>query len=215
MNVMRPTKVAIVAACMTAGALGVYERGHATPERQSGGLAKAAARMVPQFHYDPTWPKQPLPAQWKLGQVVGVHVDTRDNIWIIQRPGTLKNSEKEATDLSTYGAQGGRGNTGGAGRGPLAGCCKPAPPVIAFDQEGTLILSWGGPGQGFDWPTPGPMSPDPALGTGPYGEHAVFSDFKDNVWVGADGPGDGQILKFTRFGKFELQVGHTGGVSKG
>jgi len=33
--------------------------------------------------------------------------------------------------------------------------------------------------------------------------------------VGADGPGDGQILKFTRFGKFELQIGHKGGLSKG
>ncbi|HXA12415.1 MAG TPA: hypothetical protein VNW93_09565, partial [Mycobacterium sp.] len=47
------------------------------------------------------------------------------------------------------------------------------------------------------------------------GEHAVFSDFNDNVWIGADGPGDGQILKLTRFGKFELQIGHAGGMSKG
>jgi hypothetical protein len=190
--------------------------------------------MIPQFHYDKTWPKEPLPAQWKLGQVVGVHVDARDNIWIVQRPGTLKNSEKEATDLATYGAVGavgrGRGASANAGRaggreggspgisaarGPLAGCCKPAPPVIMFDQEGAVILSWGGPGQGFDWPTPGPQSPDAALGTGPYGEHGVFSDFHDNVWIGADGPGDGQVLKFTRFGKFELQIGHPGGVGKG
>jgi hypothetical protein len=182
---------------------------------QKANSGKPGAHMVPQFKYDKTWPKQPLPAQWKIGQVVGVHVDTRDHIWIIQRPGSLKNSEKEATDLSTYGAPGGRGNAGGAGRGPLAGCCKPAPPVIAFDYQGNVILSWGGPGDGFDWPTPGPMSPDPALGTGPFGEHGIFSDYKDNIWVGADGPGDGQILKSTRFGRFELQIGHKGGMSKG
>src|SRR5262249_16657983 len=155
-------------------------------------------------------PKQPLPAQWKIGQVVGVHVDTRDNVWIIQRPGTLKNSETEATELSTY-----RTEERGAGRGPLGGCCKPAPPVIAFDQEGKVVLSWGGPGRGFDWPTPGPKGADATLGTGPYGEHAVFSDFNDNVWIAADGPGDGQVLKFTRFGKFLLQIGHKGGVSRG
>src|SRR5579872_1133642 len=173
----------------------------------AGSFPKTAPIMVPQFQYDKTWPKEPLPAQWKLGQVVGVHVDSRDNIWIVQRPGTLKNSEKEATDLATYGAPAGRGagaggaRGGGAGgragggagatgnisaaSGPLDGCCKPAPPVIAFDQEGTVILSWGGPGQGFEWPTPAPRSPDSGLGSGPFGEHAVFSDFNDNVWVGA------------------------------
>jgi NHL repeat len=228
--------VVIAAVSVTAGAFLAEQRLRATGPLQNAKSAKTESIMVPQFQYDKTWPKEPLPAQWKLGQVVGVHVDTRDNVWIIQRPGTLKNSEKEATDLATYGAPAGRGGAGpggaagGAGgrtgaagatgnisaaSGPLAACCKPAPPVIAFDQEGTVILSWGGPGQGFEWPTPAPRSPDSGLGSGPFGEHAVFSDFNDNVWIGADGPGDGQILKFTRFGKFELQIGHTGGVSKG
>jgi hypothetical protein len=204
---MTPTKLIIVAVCVAASA-GAGVRA-AMPSQVAG------QHPVPQFQYDKTWPKEPLPAQWRLGQVVGVHVDTRDNIWIIQRPGTLKNAEVEATNLTTYGQPGGTGNSGGAGQGPLDQAGKPAPPVIAFDQTGESFLSWGGPGTGYDWPTPGPKSPDPAMGTGPYGEHAVFSDFKDNVWVAADGPGDGQILKFTRFGKFELQIGHKGGLSKG
>ena len=232
--------VAIATVSVIAGSFTAGQRLRATGRSQSARSAKTKTEslMVPQFQYDKTWPKEPLPAQWKLGQVVGVHVDSRDTVWIVQRPGTLKNSEKEATDLATYGAPAGRGTAspggarGGAGggraggdagatgnisaaSGPLAGCCKPAPPVIAFDPEGTVILSWGGPGQGFEWPTPAPRSPDSGLGTGPFGEHAVFSDFNDNVWIGADGPGDGQILKFTRFGKFELQIGRAGGMSQG
>ncbi len=209
------------------GAAGYFAL-HVEAEPQRATVPATGGVLIPQFQYDKTWPKQPLPAQWKLGQVVGVHVDTRDNVWIIQRPGTLKNSEKEATDLASYGAGastaptpgqtsglGDGNNTGGAGQGPLASCCKPAPPVIVFDQQGTAFASWGGPGRGFDWPTLGPKSPDPAMGTGPFGEHGIFSDHNDNVWVGADGPGDGQILKFTRWGKNRLQIGHTGGVSTG
>jgi hypothetical protein len=215
---MKSTRLLIVIATVSAiaGSFPADQRLRATGPSQNAKSAKTRTEslMIPQFQYDKTWPREPLPAQWKLGQVVGVHVDSRDNVWIVQRPGTLKNSEKEATDLATYGAPAGRGNISAAS-GPLAGCCKPAPPVIAFDQEGTVILSWGGPGQGFEWPTPAPRSPDSGLGTGPFGEHAVFSDFNDNVWIGADGPGDGQILKFTRFGKFELQIGHAGGMSKG
>jgi DNA-binding beta-propeller fold protein YncE len=86
---------------------------------------------------------------------------------------------------------------------------------MVFDQQGNLFASWGGPGRGFDWPTPGPPSPDPAMGSGPFGEHAIFSDHNDNVWIAADGPGDGQILKFTRWGKFQLQIGQAGNKSKG
>jgi hypothetical protein len=210
---------------VAAVSLGVY--GLRAGTTQNGASKSGVSlRRVPVFQYDKSWPKEPLPSQWKLGQVVGVHVDPRDYVWIIQRPGTLKNSEVESTDKTVYGAgasvpsttpsntSAGR-NTGGAGRGPLAQCCRPAPPIIAFDQRGEVVIGWGGQNDRYDWPTPGAKSPDPSLGTGPFGEHAVFSDYKDNIWVGADGPGDGQILKFTRFGKFELQIGHKGRRSKG
>ncbi|HEV3057339.1 MAG TPA: hypothetical protein VGY48_03785 [Vicinamibacterales bacterium] len=228
---MKAMQVFAIGMCIGVGTIAAFEGVRSSADQNtaaaSGPAAKSLSRAVPQFQYDKSWPREPLPAQWKLGQVVGVHVDARDNVWIVQRPATLKNSEREATDLTRYGAvappagggstassQGGN-NTGGAGVGPLAECCKPAPPVIVFDSQGNAFASWGGPGQGFDWPTPGPKSPDPAMGTGPYGEHAVFSDYNDNVWVGADGPGDGQILKFTRWGKFQLQIGKKGGLSQG
>ena len=165
-----------------------------------------SAPLVPQFAYDKTFPK-PLPNAWKLGQVAGVHVDARDHIWIIQRPASLKNSEKEATNDSNYGI----GQDGG---GPFAMCCRPAPPVIEFDQDGNVVQGWGGPGPGYEWPTPAPRSPDSGLGSGPFGERGIYVDDNNNVWVGADGPGDAQAIKFTRFGKKLVQLGKHG-QSKG
>ena len=72
---------------------------------------------------------------------------------------------------------------------------KAAPPVLEFDAEGTLVSSWGGPGAGYEWPQL---------------EHGIFVDDRDNVWLGAGGDKDAHILKFTRDGKFLMQIGHQG-----
>jgi DNA-binding beta-propeller fold protein YncE len=72
---------------------------------------------------------------------------------------------------------------------------KAAPPVLEFDQEGNLVSSWGGPGPGYEWPQL---------------EHGIYIDHQDNVWLGGGGDKDAQILKFTRQGKFLLQIGHQG-----
>ena len=192
------TSVKFIAASMGVGLL-VSLGGCAVSEQEAGNTSPAAAASVPTFAYDKTFPK-PLPNSWKLGTVIGVSVDSRDHIWIIQRPSTLKNSEMEATNMSVYGGF----------RGPVAGCCRPAPPVIEFDQDGNMVQAWGGPAEDYEWPTPGPHGPDPALGGSPFGERGVYVDHNDNVWIGADGPGDGQMLKFSRFGKLHLQVGRHG-----
>lgn len=74
----------------------------------------------------------------------------------------------------------------------------PAPPVMEFDTEGNLLQAWGGPGEGFDWPE---------------GEHGIFIDHEDNVWIGsASGKSnnDQQILKFKSDGTFLLQIGKAG-----
>jgi DNA-binding beta-propeller fold protein YncE len=42
------------------------------------------------------------------------------------------------------------------------------------------------------------------------GEHGIFVDDKDNVWLTGNGDGDGQVLKFTKDGKFLLQIGKGG-----
>jgi DNA-binding beta-propeller fold protein YncE len=100
------------------------------------GLAGGSARSgdVPRFQVEPFWPK-PLPDNWILGQVAGIAVDKDDHIWVIHRPRTLLDDEKEA--LKTP---------------PASRCCHPAPPVMEFDTDGNLLRHWGGPGEGYDWP---------------------------------------------------------------
>ncbi len=74
----------------------------------------------------------------------------------------------------------------------VAGCCTAAPPVLVFDQAGNLVRSWGGPGAGYEWPA---------------GIHGVHVDYKGNVWIGGNDEKDSHILKFTKDGKFLMQVG--------
>ena len=81
----------------------------------------------------------------------------------------------------------------------LARCCAGAPPVLEFDQAGNLLRAWGGPGQGYDWPE---------------SNHGIFVDHKGNVWIGGNGGPDSQILKFTKDGKFLMQVGKSGARRK-
>jgi hypothetical protein len=69
----------------------------------------------------------------------------------------------------------------------------PAPPVIELDPAGTVVQAWGGPGKGYDWVQ---------------NEHGITIDPKGFVWIGGNGPDDGQVLKFTRTGGFVLQIGH-------
>ena len=78
---------------------------------------------------------------------------------------------------------------------PRTKCCVAAPPVMEFDQEGNLIKAWGGKGEGFDWPD---------------NEHGIYIDQKGFVWLAGNGERDGQILKFTRDGKFVMQIGKQG-----
>jgi len=78
---------------------------------------------------------------------------------------------------------------------PIAQCCKGAKPVLSFDPEGNLSRSWGGPGPGYEWPQ---------------SNHGVHVDYKGNVWIGGNGEKDAHVLKFTKDGKFLLQVGHLG-----
>jgi hypothetical protein len=94
----------------------------------------ALADDVPAFKVDPFWPK-PLPDNWILGQVAGIAVDGNDHVWIIHRPSTLLDDEKDALADP-----------------PATRCCKPAPAVMEFDADGNLLHHWGGPGEGYEWP---------------------------------------------------------------
>ena len=78
---------------------------------------------------------------------------------------------------------------------PTGECCAGAPPVLEFDPEGNLVGHWGGPAEGYEWPV---------------SNHGITIDYKGNVWIGGNDPGDAHVLKFTKQGKFLLQVGHPG-----
>jgi DNA-binding beta-propeller fold protein YncE len=150
---------------------------HAVAAQNGGGTVRA-----PRFEVDPFWPK-PLPNHWLLGAAIGVWVDERDHIWIIHRSSATLNNNERGAELNP----------------PTGECCKGAPPVLEFDAEGNLVQSWGGPGQGYEWPQ---------------SNHGIFVDHKGNVWIGGNGAGDSHILKFTRNGKFIAQYGKAG-IHKG
>jgi DNA-binding beta-propeller fold protein YncE len=76
---------------------------------------------------------------------------------------------------------------------------KAAPPVLEFDEAGNFIQGWGGAGQGYDWPEI---------------EHGIYVDPKGYVWIGGNGKTDHHLLKFTKAGKFVMQIGRKG-ASKG
>jgi hypothetical protein len=75
-----------------------------------------------------------------------------------------------------------------------------APPVVELDAQGNFIQAWGGPGAGYEWFDI---------------EHGITVDSKGFVWIAGSGrEADDQILKFTRDGKFVMQIGKKG-QSKG
>jgi hypothetical protein len=162
---------------------------------QAATTSEADGPMAPRFEVDPMWPK-PLPNHWLMGAVIGVDVDDQNNVWVIHRGGSLEAKEVYATWDP-----------------PASECCVPAPPVLQFNAEGDLIGHWGGPGEGYDWPS---------------SNHGIDVDHKGNVWIGGNGRGaaagaaimphaedamgrgqvhDSFILKFTKTGEFLMQVG--------
>ena len=110
-------------------------------------------------------------------------------------------------------------------------CCTPAPFVLEFDPAGKLVSSWGGPGQGYQWPqSPGGLTVDaqgqrldcrrrartgrrtaPGRGRGDAvaGEAPAAAAPRAAVRT-PPGPADAHVLKFSRDGKFLLQIGAPG-----
>lgn len=84
---------------------------------------------------------------------------------------------------------------------PASATASAAPPVIELDPAGQVVQAWGGPGAGYEWPAD---------------EHTIHVDAHDHVWLSsAGGPRlhartENQILKFTRDGRFLLQIGRRG-----
>lgn len=167
-----------LAAAVFLGGLALLLTAEQTFERMAA-QGQTVAPMVdaPKFEVDPTFPK-PLPNGWLMGMAIGIAVDAQDHIWIVHRPDTLSAAEAAADEDP-----------------PTAKCCKRAPPVLQFDQQGNLLKAWGGPGQGYEWPE---------------SNHGIFVDHKGVVWIGGNGTNDAHVLKFTQDGKFIAQFGKSG-----
>ena len=102
-----------IALAVAVAAVGVVVSGFIT-----GFITPASAQAtvkVPQFKYDPSWPK-PLPEGWVLGSVGSVCVDARDHVFVVTRGQPAPKERNLAT---------------------------PAPPVIEFDADGNVVNSWG------------------------------------------------------------------------
>jgi DNA-binding beta-propeller fold protein YncE len=165
--------------CGTALAAGIIGLGVGQALLQKRAEAQGSTVQAPIFEVDPLWPR-PLPNSWLLGWTIGIWVDELDHVWVIHRgAGGLHNNERGA-ELNP----------------PIADCCRTAPPILVYDSDGALLRTWGGPGEGYEWPQ---------------SNHGIHVDYKGNVWIGGNGEKDAQILKFTNDGKFLMQVGHLGG----
>jgi len=136
--------------------------------------AQGPGPPAPEFKVDPAWPT--VPSNWVLGEVTSVSVDSADNVWVLHVPQSIPEAER----------------------------ANAAPPVLKFDGSGALLASWGGPGEGFEWPGR---------------EHGIFVDGEDFVWIAgragwpratAPGNSDDMILKFTPAGEFVMQIGQRG-----
>src|SRR5258708_22131604 len=135
--------------CGVALAAGVIALGAGVAMLQQAATAQERMVEAPIFEVDPLWPK-PLPNEALLGQTIGISIDDEDNVWITHRSSATLNNNEKGAELPT----------------PVAICCRGAPPVIAFNPAGAGIHSWGGPGQGYEWPQP---------------MHGIFPDSKEHV----------------------------------
>lgn len=140
----------------------------------------------PRFKVDAAWPK--MPSDLMIGQVAGVAVDKDDDVWLVHRPHSLT-----ATDI------------GLAQSPPQAVCCKAAPTVVRFSNDGRYLGGWGGP-------ETGPVID--GVNQWPKSVHGLYVDGNKTVWFGGNGDGDHAVLNFTADGKFIRSIGRrekTGG----
>src|SRR5262249_50430064 len=121
--------------CGAALAASVIGFGAGVSMLQMAATAQDTMVEAPIFEVDPLWPK-PLPNEALLGMTIGVSVDEQDNVWITHRGSATLNNNEKGAELNP----------------PVAICCRGAPAVIAFNPDGDVIHSWGGPGQGYEWP---------------------------------------------------------------
>ena len=147
------------------------------------------AQEQPIYSVDTAWP-QALPDDLILGQVSGIAVAEDDTIWVLHRPKTLSSDDLARVQNP-----------------PASLCCKPAPAVLQFSQQGALIQAWGGP----EWDQAAQQWQQP-LEDWPANEHGIFVDSQGFVWIGGNQDVGGQhiVIKFTPDGRHVLTLGVPG-----
>jgi hypothetical protein len=120
--------------------------------------AKPFNTDAPQFTFDSTWPKLPLPNRWEFEGITGLIVDRDDVIWVLQRPG-------DYDEDPIFGGPNVRTNYASLDP-PSALCCLKPEAVLAFDQQGELLHHWN-------------------LADADSG-HLILADSAGFIWVGTD-----------------------------
>jgi DNA-binding beta-propeller fold protein YncE len=200
----------------TLAASGILER---LAER-SGVYGVPPTARVPGFIADAGWP-QKLPNNWIIGQVGGLHVAPDDHVWVYQRPRSLTDDEAALTPSTDKDKDGKPVDALGFARpfGSSGYCCLPAPSIMEFDANGTLLRAWGGPADPGKCRAPACVWPS--------SEHGIFVDHNGFVYIAGSNANatpngsawsstsgaDGMVLKFTKDGTFVMMIGGPG--SKG
>jgi hypothetical protein len=195
---------------------------------------------APKFEVEPLWPKPfPVAKHWILGSVTGVAVDAQDHIWVVHRGvDSLQNNEKGPTlepwaSSCCYAAPqvlefDAAGNLlrnwdpkGGSGYEWPAN-----PSGIAIDAQGNVWIGGGlatpslagGRGGARGAPAAGRGDPSTGSGQAAAGGGARGADAgaaqpavgRGRGAAGPPPPADAQVLKFSKDGKFVLQIGKAG-----
>ena len=87
------------------------------------GSALSRDPVKPAFSLDRSWPPT-LPHRWALGEVSAVATGSKDTVWVLHRPATVRKNDQ----------------------------AQAAPPLLAFDRQGRLLRAFGGPSAEYEWP---------------------------------------------------------------
>lgn len=159
--------------------------------------------QAPSLRVNPLWP-QPMQENQIFGSITGLAVDAQNNVWVVHRGADSLETNEKGMMLSPPSS---------------SVCCVAAPFILEFDSAGKRVAAFGGPGQGYNWPqVPGGIAvdansvwitgagydpaPPPAAGRGGRAGRGGAP--------AAPPPQDAQVLKFSRTGQFQLQIGKPG-----
>ena len=148
--------VAIVAAALVL--LGVQAPGRSVRLQADLGAVGLQADLgtAASLRVDPFWPK-PLPNDWMLGHVVGITLDSKENIWVTHRPNSFQHAAKTPPVLQLDAAGNLLQSWGGPGPGYQWGTQVHG---IYVDYKDNVWIGFGG---GLPYDPTKPHTTDNAL----------------------------------------------------